>query len=87
MKQKVITQGMSVRFGLGLHSTDVVFNTLIDIMYVKLCKLTIWPHRDTIIKDMPSEYKKEFPTSSIIIDETEVKKQSTSALGQMYSDQ
>ncbi|WAQ98491.1 hypothetical protein MAR_022864, partial [Mya arenaria] len=62
----------NIRSGLGLHSTRVVFNGWIDYMYIQLFQHIIWPHRDNIIKDMPSEYKNEFPTSLIIIDGTEV---------------
>ncbi|WAR11180.1 LOW QUALITY PROTEIN: hypothetical protein MAR_036256 [Mya arenaria] len=48
------------QFGLGLHSTDVAFNTCIDIMYIKLCQLSIWPHRDTIIRKCHPSTKMNF---------------------------
>lgn len=80
---------LATRFGISLQSSGELFNVWLDHAYCKLGKLSIWPHRDNIIKDMPSEYRKEFPTSLIIIDGTEVKTQSPSALGlqsQLYSD-
>ena len=58
-------------------------------MYCKLGQLSIWPHRDTIVKNMPKDFKAEFPTTLIIIDGTEIKTQVPSALAvqsQLYSD-
>ncbi|XP_021347575.1 uncharacterized protein LOC110446645 [Mizuhopecten yessoensis] len=75
-----------MRFGLTLQSTGVVFNTWIDHISGQL---SIWPHRDTIIENMPTEYRRDFPTSLIIIDGTELKTQTPCALGlqsQLYSD-
>lgn len=80
---------LCMRFGLSLQSTGVVFNTWIDHMYFKLGQISLWPHRDVIIQNMPSEYKRDFPTSLVIIDGTELRTQTPCALGlqsQMYSD-
>ncbi|XP_033731763.1 uncharacterized protein LOC117321455 [Pecten maximus] len=80
---------LAIRFGLTLQSTGVVFNTWIDHMYFKLGQLSIWPYRDTIIENMPIDYRKDFPTSLVIIDGTELKTQTPCALGlqsQFYSD-
>ncbi|WAR14578.1 hypothetical protein MAR_031491, partial [Mya arenaria] len=47
---------MATRFGLSTQSTSVVFNAWI------LGQLSIWPHRDTIIKkNMPEDYRNDFP--------------------------
>ncbi|XP_033726291.1 uncharacterized protein LOC117315957 [Pecten maximus] len=80
---------LAVRFGLTLQATGVVFNTWIEHMYFKLGQLPIWPHRDTIIGNMPSEFRRYFPTSLIIIDGTELRTQTPCGLGlqsQLYSD-
>jgi hypothetical protein len=80
---------LATRFGVSTQSASVVFNTWLDLVYLKLGQLSIWPNRDTIIKNMPSEYRKDFPTTIIIIDGTEVKTQIPSALclqSQLYSD-
>ncbi|XP_041375486.1 uncharacterized protein LOC121388248 [Gigantopelta aegis] len=80
---------ISMRFGLSLQSSSEIFNAWIEHMYFKFGQLNIWPHRDIIINNMPADYKKEFPTSLIIIDGTEIKTQSPCAMAlqsQMYSD-
>ena len=80
---------LAVRFGLSLQSAGVVFNEILNLMYFKFGQISIWPDRDTLISKMPSRFKKEFPTTLVIIDGTEFKTQVPNALGlqsQMYSD-
>ena len=80
---------LAMRFSLSLQSTSVVFSTVLDHMYYTFGQLSLWPHRDAVISRMPSEFKKEFPTTIILIDGTEFKTQAPNALGlqsQMYSD-
>lgn len=80
---------IATRFDLSVQSAGSIFNTWIDHMYLKLGQLSIWPHRDIIITNMPKDFKADFPRSLVIIDGTEFKTQTPSALGlqsQMYSD-
>ncbi|XP_069141864.1 uncharacterized protein [Argopecten irradians] len=80
---------LAMKFGIKLQTAGVVFNTWIDHMYFKLAQLPLWPHRDTLIKNMPKDFKKDYPTTLIIIDGTELYTQSPCALGlqsQFYSD-
>ncbi|XP_070537595.1 uncharacterized protein [Ptychodera flava] len=51
---------LAVRFQIGLQSAGDIFNTWIDHMYWKFGQLSIWPHRDLIIKNMPVDFKKDF---------------------------
>jgi hypothetical protein len=78
-----------MRFELTVQSAGSIFNTWVDHMYFKFSQLSIWPHRDTIIKNMPTEFKIDFPNTLIIIDGTELKTQTPCALGlqsQLISD-
>ncbi|XP_035981310.1 uncharacterized protein LOC118556867 [Fundulus heteroclitus] len=80
---------LATRFGISQQSAGIVFNTWIDIIYLKLCTVSIWPHRQTIIDNMPKDFKANFPTTLIIIDGTELKTESPWAHGvqcQLYSD-
>ena len=89
LRQNFALKDLSMRFGLSLQSSGEIFNAWIDHMYYKLSQVPIWPKRQTIINQMPSEYKRDFPTSIIIIDGTEIKTQAPSALSvqsQFYSD-
>lgn len=58
-------------------------------MFFRLGSLDIWPHRETLIENMPESYKKEFPNTLVIINYTELKVQKPSSLhrqSQCYSD-
>lgn len=81
---------LAMRFNISLQSAGIVFNNMLDIMYFKFCQVSIWPHRDVSISKMPKDVKKkDFPTTLIIIDGTEIKTQVPNALGlhsQLYSD-
>ncbi|XP_023932779.1 uncharacterized protein LOC106158290 [Lingula anatina] len=80
---------IAIRFGLTVQSAGIVFNTWIAHMHLKFGQLSIWPHRNIIIENMPKDFKADFPNTLVIIDGTEFKTQTPSALGlqsQMYSD-
>ena len=80
---------LAMRFGLSLQSSCVVFNKILDLMYFKFGQISLWPHRDVLISRMPTEYKKDFPSTLVMIDGTELKTRFPSALAlqsQMYSD-
>ena len=80
---------LAMRFALTVQSAGSIFNTWVGHMYFKFGQLSIWPHRDTIMKNMPKEFKMDFPNTLIIIDGTELKTQTPGALGlqsQLYSD-
>lgn len=89
LRQNYFLKDLAMRFGLTLQSSGAVFNAWVKHMYLKLGQLSIWPHRDVIIRNMPQEYKSEFPTTLVIIDGTEIRTQTPCALGlqsQCYSD-
>ncbi|XP_046577230.1 uncharacterized protein LOC124285121 [Haliotis rubra] len=80
---------IAVRFGLSPQSAGIIFNTWLDLLYFKLGQIPIWPHRDDIIQHMPVKYCRDYPTTLIIIDGTEVKTQTPCAVSlqsQVYSD-
>lgn len=89
LRQNFGLSDLATRFGISQQSAGVVFNTWIDIIYLKLCTISIWPHRQTIIDNMPKDFKANFPTTLVIIDGTELKTESPWAHGvqcQLYSD-
>ena len=60
-------------FELSLQSSGEIFSAWIDHMYYKLSQVPIWPNRQNIINQMPSEYKRDFPNSMIILDGIEIR--------------
>ena len=80
---------LASRFCISQQSVSDIFLVWLDHMYLMLGAISIWPHRDHIIENMPNQFRSEFPTTLAIIDCTELKTQKPSSLklqSQMYSD-
>lgn len=89
LRQNFDFKHLSNLFNILQQDASVLFNDWINFMFYRLGSLCIWPDRDTIIENMPSEYRKDFPNSVVIIDGTEIKIQRPSSLksqSQCYSD-
>lgn len=60
-------------FSISQQDASGIFKSWIEYMFFRCSSVSIWPHRDTIIEMMPENFKKEFPTTLVIIDGTEIK--------------
>ena len=79
---------LSVRFHVSEATVSKLFTTWINYLYVRLGNLKIWPHRNVIIANMPSNFKEKYPNTVVIIDATELRIQTPSSLlrqSQSYS--
>ena len=75
-------------FDISPSSVSRVFITWINLMYLGLGMLPIWPDRDTIADTMPAAFKERYPKTTAIVDATEVKVNIPSSLllqSQTYS--
>jgi hypothetical protein len=80
---------LASRFCISTQCVSDVFCAWIELMYVVLGSVPLWPNRNDIINNMPAEFKAQFPTTLAIIDCAEMKTQKPSSLklqSQMYSD-
>lgn len=77
------------RFNICAQTAGIIITSWVDYMFLRFGSLSIWPHRDKIIQNMPQKYREEFPTTLAIIDCTELPIQRPSSLhlqSQSYSD-
>ena len=80
---------LAFRFGISAEAASLLFRNWINFMYFKYLQIPIWPHRDIIIEHMPPAFQKDFPTTIMILDGTELRIQRPSSLpcqSQTYSD-
>jgi hypothetical protein len=80
---------LACRFNLKIQSVSTILKGISKYMYFRLGSLTYWPHRNTIIQNMPPVYKNEFPNCVAIIDCTEIRIQRPTSLlcqSQCYSE-
>ena len=85
----LFNKDLAVRFGISLSTVSKIFMTWINLIYIKLDSLKIFPHRDVIVKYMTKEFKQQYHDVMVIIDCAELRIQIPSSLvkkSQTYSD-
>lgn len=85
----LFNKDLASRFQISLSTVTRIFNTWINLIYIRLGSIKIFPHRDIISKHMTLDFKKQYPNVMLIIDCTELKIQMPSSLvrkSQTYSD-
>lgn len=80
LRQNFDLKDLAYRFQIPERSAGTLFNSWVDYMFDILGELPVWPHRDTIISQMPDKYKINFGTTLAILDCTEVKIERPSSL-------
>lgn len=75
-------------FDISLSTVSRIFISWINFMFLKLGGLTIWLSREAVNDTMPVEFMKEYASTRVIIDCTEIKCQMPSSLqlnGELFS--
>ena len=76
-------------FCMSPSDAGLLFRNWMNYIFFRFGSDPIWPHRDTIIDNMPQKFRKDFPTTLVILDGTELKIERPSSLrsqSQCYSD-
>ena len=84
----LFNKDIAMRFGISVSTVSKIFMTWINLMYIRLGSLKIFPHRNVIMKNMPREFKQQCPNVMLIIGCTELRIQMPSSLvrkSQTYS--
>ena len=79
---------IAIRFCLAESTVTNIFITWLNLLFLRLGSLKIWPHRNVILQHMPDKFKDDYPNNIIIIDATELRIQCPSSLvlqSQSYS--
>ena len=67
-------------FDVSMATVSRIVITWSNFVYLRLGSLNIWPNRETIDRNMPESIKKNFPSTRVIIDCTEIKVETPSSL-------
>ena len=65
-------QDLTYRFGVHKSTVSPTFMQVIDLLYIRLKPLIIWPERDVLRRTMPMDFRKHCPTSTVIVDCSEI---------------
>ena len=79
---------LAMRFNVAEATISNTFITWLNLLFIQLGTLKIWPHRNVILENRPKKVKEDYPNNIIIIDCTELKIQCPSSLviqSQSYS--
>ena len=70
MRLRLNLQLADIGFRFNIHYSTVsrIFLRVLDVLFVKLKPLIIWPDRDILKKTMPMTFRKHFPKCIAIID-------------------
>ena len=64
---------LAFRFNLSQQTAGVIFDSWLQVMYLKLGSLGLWPHRDVVLKNSPPKCQVEYPNTLVLLDATELK--------------
>ena len=64
---------LAIRFNVAEATISNTFISWLNLLFVQLGPLKIWPHRNVILEHMPKKFKEDYPNNIIIIDCTELK--------------
>jgi len=67
-------------FNISQPTVSRIFISWINLMYLKLGHINIWPSREVTNATMPEDFKAKYPTTRVIIDCTEVRCEMPSSL-------
>ena len=69
LRCNLMIQDLAYRFGVSITTISRAFAEVIDLLYVNLLDLIVWPNRDDLIKTMPLCFREEFGKKvTVIID-------------------
>ena len=72
LRLSLLEQDLAHRFNVSIATVSRVCTTWIAILDMQLRPLITWPSRVDIQRRMPSQFKKKYPTTRVIIDCTEL---------------
>ena len=70
MRLRLGLSGEDVAYRFKVQSATIsrTFMHVMEVLYVKLKRLIIWPDRDSLLKTMPMDFRVHFPKCVVIID-------------------
>ncbi len=68
MRLNLSGQDLGYRFKVNSSTISRIFLHVLEVLYIKLKPLIIWPDRDSLKKTMPMVFRKHYPNCIVIID-------------------
>ena len=68
----LLEQDLAYRFKISQSTVSRIFIAWINFLYHKFREIPIWPSQDQVRKNIPDQFKHQYPNTRIIIDATEL---------------
>ena len=85
LRQGLPEEHLAHLFQVSVSTISRLFITWINFMFLRLGQINIWPSREAIDKAMPEDFKKNYSSTRVVIDCTEVRCQMPSSLQEIAS--
>ena len=72
LRLNLVDSDLAFRYQINQSSVSRNFHRVLDIMYVRLSGLILWPDRGVMRQTMPTSFRKFFRQCAVIIDCSEV---------------
>ena len=80
LRQGFAEEHLAHLYGVSQSTISRIIITWVNLLYLKLKDVPMWPSRETVDKHMPEQFKEKYPSTRVIIDCTEVRCQMPSSL-------
>ena len=68
LKLGLYNKDLAVRFCIALFTVTKIVKTWINLIYIRLGSISIFPSRDIIIRNMTQDFKEQYPTTIISLE-------------------
>jgi len=68
----LMEQGIAFRFGITQSTVSRIVITWIIFLFLQFKELPLWPKGEVVSMYMPEVFKKQYPSTRVIIDATEI---------------
>ena len=64
LKLGLYNKDLAVRFCIALSTVTKIVKTWINLIYIRLGSIRLFPSRDIIIRNMTQDFKEQYPTTT-----------------------
>ena len=72
LRLNLLYEDLAVRFGVSIGTASSIFDAWLNIVYIRLGWLIVWPKKEIVLHNTPNVFKHHYPNCRVIIDCSEV---------------
>ena len=80
MRQGFKEEHLSHLYSISQTTVGRITISWVNFMFLKFCKIPVWPSRAKVNQHMPADFKDKYPSTRVIIDCTEIRCQRPKSL-------